>query len=67
MRSMQFAGKEDEYNGKIIVRLSLPKIKFCSNDENLLNKFDKSNKYHYSPYVNKSINSFEAAGSDFDL
>lgn len=61
------AGKEDEYNDKIIVRLSLPKYKFCADDESLLSKFDKSNKYHYSPYVSKSIGSFEAANSDFDL
>lgn len=61
------AGKEDEYNDKIIVRLSLPKYKFCADDESLLNKFDKSNKYHYSPYVSKSIGSFEAASNDFEL
>jgi hypothetical protein len=61
------AGKEDEYNDKIIVRLSLPKYKFCADDESFLNKFDKSNKYHYSPYVSKSIGSFEAASNDFEL
>jgi hypothetical protein len=61
------AGKEDEYNDKIIVRLSLPKYKFCANDESLLNKFDKSNKYHYAAYASKSIGSFEVANDDFNV
>jgi hypothetical protein len=61
------AGKEDEYNGKIIVRLSLPKFKFCSADETKLNKFDKSNKYHYTPYTNKTVGGFEPANNDFNL
>jgi hypothetical protein len=61
------SGKEDEYNGKIIVRLSLPRYKFCSQDETKLNKFDKSNKYHYMPYVNKSVSGFEPANNDFNL
>jgi hypothetical protein len=61
------SGKEDEYNGKIIVRLSLPRYKFCSQDETKLNKFDKSNKYHYMPYANKSVSGFEPANNDFNL
>lgn len=61
------SGKEDEYNNKIIVRLSLPKFKFCAVDETKLNKFDKSNKYHYTPYVNKSISGFEPANNEFNL
>lgn len=60
------AGKEDEYNGKIIVRLSLPKFKFASADESKLNKFDKSNKFHYAPYVNKSVGGFEPV-DDFNI
>ena len=35
-------GKEDEYNGKVIVKLSLPKFKFAAIDESKLNKFDKN-------------------------
>ena len=60
-------GKEDEYNGKTIVRLSLPKFKFASVDENKLNKFDKNNKYHYTPYANKSVNGFEPVNNDFNI
>jgi hypothetical protein len=61
------AGKEDEYNGKVIVKLSLPKYKFCSSNETKLNKFDKSNKYHYSAFVTNSVNSFEPLGDDFNV
>ncbi len=60
------AGKEDEYNGKTIVRLSLPRFKFCSADETKLNKFDKNNKYHYTPLENKAVSGFEA-NDDFSI
>jgi hypothetical protein len=61
-------GSEDEYNGKTVVRLSLPKYKFCSSDESKLDKFDKSNKYHYRALDNKSVEGFEpAAGDDFEM
>ena len=61
------AGKEDEYNGKVIVKLSLPKFKFAAIDEEKLNKFDKTNKYHFAALSSKSIGSFEPASNDFDL
>ena len=61
------AGKEDEYNGKVIVKLSLPKYKFVSADETKLNTFDKNNKYHYSALVSKTVSSFEPANNDFNL
>ena len=61
------AGKEDTYNDKIIVKLSLPKYKFCSQDETKLPKFDKANKYHYSPLVNKTVGAFEPANDDFSI
>lgn len=61
------AGKEDQYNDKVIVRLSLPKIKFCSTDESGLNKFDKNNKYHYTPLANKVVNGFEPINDDFNV
>ena len=60
-------GKEDEYNGKIIVRLSLPKFKLCSMDETKLNKFDKTNKYHYVPFANKAVSGFEPVNNDFNI
>lgn len=60
------AGKEDEYNGKLIVRLSLPKFKFASADETKLNKFDKTSKWHYTPLATKSVTSFEA-NNDFSI
>lgn len=40
-------GQEEEYNDKIVTRLSLPKYKFCSQYEDRLEKFDRSNKYHF--------------------
>lgn len=61
------AGKEDEYNGKTIVRLSLPKFKFASVDENKLNKFDKNNKYHYTALANKAVSGFEPVNNDFNI
>lgn len=61
------AGKEDEYNGKVIVRLSLPKFKFAAADETKLNKFDKTSKWHYAPLVTKSVKEFDAANNDFTI
>lgn len=61
------AGKEDEYNGKVIVRLSLPKYKFASADETKLNKFDKNNKYHYAPLASKPVSGFEPVNDDFNI
>jgi hypothetical protein len=61
------AGKEDEYNGKTIVKLSLPRYKFCSEDETKLPKFDKTNKWHFSPLTTKSVNGFEPLNNDFNL
>lgn len=61
------SGKEDEYNEKVIVKLSLPKFKFVSINEEKLNKFDKTNKYHFSPLASKSVNGFEPVNNDFNL
>ena len=60
-------GSEEEYNGKTIVKLSLPKYKFCSADETKLEKFDKSNKYHYKALPTKSVSSFEPATDEFQM
>lgn len=60
-------GKEEEYNGKTIVKLSLPRYKFCSLDENKLDKFDKNNKYHYRALESKPVSSFEPVNDDFDM
>lgn len=60
-------GKEEEYNGKTIVKLSLPRYKFCSLDENKLDKFDKNNKYHYRALDSKPVTSFEPVNDDFDM
>jgi hypothetical protein len=61
-------GKEEEYNGKTIVKVSLPKFKFCSVDENKLDKFDKNNQYHYKALPqNKSVSGFEPVNNDFDM
>jgi len=61
------AGKEDEYDGKVIVRLSLPKIKFCAQDETKIPKFDKTNKWHYTPLASKSVSGFEPINNDFNV
>lgn len=60
-------GAEEEYNGKIITKLSLPKYKFVSVDESKLDKFDKTNQYHYKALLNKSVSSFEPENNDFNL
>lgn len=60
-------GTEEEYNGKTIVKLSLPKYKFAANDETQLDKFDKSNQYHYKALpANKPVAGFQAS-NDFDI
>lgn len=60
-------GKEEEYNGKTLVKLSLPRYKFCSQDENKLDTFNKNNKYHYKALDTKPVNGFEPANNDFDM
>jgi hypothetical protein len=60
-------GTEEEYNGKTIIKLSLPKYKFVSAEEAKLDKFDKNNQYHYKALQNKPVASFEPANSDFDM
>ena len=60
-------GTEEEYNGKTIVKLSLPKYKFCSTEEDKLEVFDKSNKFHYKALeATKPVGNFEAA-DDFSM
>jgi hypothetical protein len=60
-------GTEEEYNGKTIIKLSLPKYKFVSAEEAKLEKFDKNNQYHYKALQNKPVASFEPVNSDFDM
>jgi hypothetical protein len=60
-------GTEEEYNGKTIVKLSLPKYKFASSDETKLDKFDKNNQYHYKALQTKAVSSFEPANDDFEM
>lgn len=60
-------GTEEEYNGKTIVKLSLPRYKFVNLDEAKLEKFDKNNQYHYKPLVTKTVSSFEPVNDDFDM
>jgi hypothetical protein len=60
-------GTEEEYNGKTIVKLSLPRYKFASVDEARLDKFDKNNQYHYKAMQTKPVNSFEPVNDDFDM
>lgn len=59
-------GTEEEYNGKTIVKLSLPKYKFVSNNETKLDRFDKNNQYHYKALQHKPVSGFEAT-NDFDI
>jgi hypothetical protein len=60
-------GTEEEYNGKTIVKLSLPRYKFCSVDQNKLEKFDRNNQYHYKAMQTKLVSSFEPVNDDFDM
>lgn len=60
-------GTESEYNGKINVKLSLPKFKFCSNDVEKLNVFDKTNKYHFVPLAGSSSVTKFTVKDDFDV
>ncbi len=60
-------GQEEEYNGKTIIKLSLPKYKYVSQDVNRLEKFDKSNRYHFRALETKPVGSFAPVGSDFDM
>lgn len=60
-------GTEEEYNGKTIIKLSLPKYKFVAADQAKLDAFDKNNQYHYKALQNKPVASFEPANSDFDM
>lgn len=54
-------GEEQEYNGKTITKLSLPRYKFCSTFEDRLDKFDKTNKYHYKALPPKEpVENFDA-------
>lgn len=60
-------GQEEEYNGKTIVKLSLPKYKFCSVSQDKLEKFDKNNQYHYKALDTKAVDKFEPANDDFSI
>jgi len=60
-------GTEEEYNGKTIIKLSLPRYKFCSTDEDRLDKFDKKNQYHYKALQTKPISGFSPASDDFEM
>lgn len=60
-------GQEEEYNGKTIVKLSLPKFKFANADETKLDKFDKNNQYHYKALQNKPVAGFEPVNDDFNM
>lgn len=60
-------GTEEEYNGKTIVKLSLPKYKFASADESKLDTFNKNNQYHFKALQTKTVSGFEATSDDFDM
>lgn len=60
-------GTEEEYNGKTLVKLSLPRYNFCSQDESKLEKFDKANPYHYKALLKTAVSSFEPINDDFDM
>ena len=61
-------GQEEIYKDKIIIKLSLPKFKYCSLDQNKLEIFDKGNKYHYRPLDGKKpVKSFEPIDNDFEM
>ena len=59
-------GTEEEYNGKTIVKLSLPKFKYVAVDKTKLDIFDKTNIYHYKALAPATpVASFDAG--DFEM
>lgn len=60
-------GTEEDYNGKTIVKLSLPRYRFVSVDQNKLEKFDKTNQYHYKAISVKPVAGFEPVNDEFDV
>jgi len=59
-------GTEEEYNGKTILKLSLPKYKFVAANKAKLDVFDKTNIYHFKPLApSQKVASFEP--SEFDM
>jgi hypothetical protein len=60
-------GQEEEYNGKTIVKLSLPKFKYASIYEDKLDVFDKNNQYHFKALQNKPVAGFEPVNDDFNM
>lgn len=60
-------GTEEEYNGKTIVKLSLPKYRFANALESKLDHYDKNNQYHYKALQNKPVSGFEPANDDFNM
>ena len=60
-------GKEEEYNGKKIVKLSLPKYKFVNSREEKLDKFDRNNKYHYRSLEQSPVKQSFEATNEFEV
>lgn len=64
-------GNEEYYNGKLYVKLSLPRYKFASADDSKLDVFDKSNKYHYrvaeNAPVKNDVTDFSTEEVPFDV
>jgi hypothetical protein len=60
-------GQEEEYNGKTIVKLSLPKFKYASAYEDKLDVFDRNNQYHFKALQNKPVAGFEPVNDDFNM
>ena len=60
-------GQEEEYNGKTIVKLSLPKFKYASAYEDKLDVYDRNNQYHFKALQNKPVAGFEPVNDDFNM
>lgn len=59
------AGEESEYNGKIFIKLSLPKYNFASLNSDSLEEFDKNNKYHFKKLKRNEEDDFKGPDLDF--
>lgn len=58
------SGAEEMYNGKVFVKLSFSRYRFCSLNKEHLDTFNKNNIYHYKALKQDYIDNFE---SDFDV
>lgn len=59
---------EEEYEGKTRIKKNLARFKFCSLNEDKVEKFDKNNRYHYRALQKaENVDGFEPAKQDSEF